>query len=85
VIAARIMMLLTMTMKITLIICRDLLLPGDLSTTTLEERRQQWLEAAPNLSLTGKEELEGASRTYKPPRSPGSPPHCLPRTGHQVQ
>ena len=43
-----------MAMTMTRVTCRDLLLPRDLTTTTLEEKRQQWLEAAPNLSLTGR-------------------------------
>ena len=48
------MVVLTMMLKMTLVTCRDLLLPWDLSPTTLEEKRQQWLEAAPTLNLTGK-------------------------------
>ena len=43
--------------------CRDLLLPSDLTTASLEEKRQQWLEAAPNLSLTGRKEQEESRRT----------------------
>ena len=50
-------------LSMTLVMCRDLLLPRDLSTATLEEKRQQWLEAAPNLSLTGRKEQEESRRT----------------------
>ena len=45
-----------MMFSLSLVTCRDLLLPSDLSAITLEEKRQQWLEAAPNLSIAGRKE-----------------------------
>ena len=48
-----------------LLTCRDLLVPSDLSPTTLEEKRQQWLEATPYLSLAGRKEEDGGGRRRK--------------------
>ena len=41
---------------LTFMTCRDLLME-DLTFATLEQGRQRWLEAAPDLSLTGETEM----------------------------